>query len=99
MQFFRQVLSPLGMYNCPVYRNQPHGFIGTKEAYADSEHDRETRKKTAELIRSFDATTECSEVTCLYNHVNWWLESLIENPALLDDVEETPADTEPDYFL
>ncbi len=99
MQFFRQVLSPLGMYNCPVYRNQPHGFLGTKDAYADDESYRDTRKKTAELIRSFDATTECSEVTCLYNHVNWWLEGLIENPDLLDDVQASPADAEPDYFL
>ncbi len=99
MQFFRQVLSPLGMYNCPVYRNQPHGFLGTKEAYADEERDRETRGKTAELIRSFDATSECSEVTCLYNHVNWWLEGLIENPQRLDELEASPADAEPDYFL
>ena len=37
MQFFRQVLSPLGVYNCPVYRNQPHGHIGNKEAYATIE--------------------------------------------------------------
>ena len=103
MQFFRQVLSPLGMYNCPVYRNQPHGFLGTKEAYADEERNRETRRKTAELIRGFDATSECSEVTCLYNHVNWWLEGLIEDPRQLDELEASAADAEPepapDYFL
>jgi organic radical activating enzyme len=99
MQFFRQVLSPLGMYNCPVYRNQPHGFLGTKEAYADEERNRETRRKTAELIRGFDATSECSEVTCLYNHVNWWLEGLIEDPRQLNELEASPAGAEPDYFL
>ena len=35
MQFFRQVLSPLGLYNCPVYRNQDHGRLGDKNAVAD----------------------------------------------------------------
>ena len=31
MQFFRQVLSPLGLYNCPVYRNQDHGMLGEQK--------------------------------------------------------------------
>ena len=99
MQFFRQVLSPLGMYNCPVYRNQPHGFVGTKEAYAEEESYRGTLTQTARLIREFDATTECSEVTCLYNHVNWWLEGLIKNPERLDEIEPSASSAEPDYFL
>lgn len=98
MQFFRQVLSPLGMYNCPVYRNQPHGYLGSKEAYASAEIYDETRQRTAALIQSFDATHECREVTCLYNHVNWWLESLIDRPELLEDIEVNEQ-SEPDYFL
>jgi len=100
MQFFRQVLSPLGMYNCPVYRNQPHGRIGEKEAYADLASYEETRRSTAKLIASFDATSECREVTCLYNHVNWWIEDLIEHPEKIDAIEPTPAGAGPaDYFL
>ncbi len=99
MQFFRQVLSPLGMYNCPVYRNQGHGFLGTKEAYADPPTFDDTRAKTAGLIGSFDATHECSEVTCLYNHVNWWLEDLVRNPEKLDGIEPSPVGSLPDYFL
>jgi hypothetical protein len=98
MQFFRQVLSPLGLYNCPVYRNQPHGHIGGKDAYAAADSYEEAKKGTAALIARFDATSECREVTCLYNHVNWWLESLIEQPELLEGVQVSrPA--EPDYFL
>ncbi len=98
MQSFRQVLSPLGMYNCPVYRNQPHGRLGGKDAYASDEAYAETRESCASLIGSFDATEECKEVTCLYNHANWWLESLIENPRLIDEV--TPNDAiAPDFFL
>lgn len=98
MQFFRQVLSPLGMYNCPVYRNQSHGSVGDKEAYADREKFTQTLGKTFELIDHFDATHQCREVTCLYNHVNWWLEALIEQPERLDEIEAAPMSV-PDYFL
>jgi wyosine [tRNA(Phe)-imidazoG37] synthetase (radical SAM superfamily) len=34
MQFFRQVMSPLGIFNCPVYRHVPQAQIGDKHAYA-----------------------------------------------------------------
>ena len=97
MQFFRQVLSPLGMYNCPVYRNQPHGKVGGNEAYADEPSYQETRRETATRIIDFDATEECREVTCLYNHANWWIEDLIEHPEKLDDLRL--VDGAPDYFL
>ena len=98
MQFFRQVLSPLGMYNCPVYRNQPHGQVGGKEAYATPDAQEATRGETARLIRTFDATTQCREVTCLYNHANWWIEELIEEPGRLARLRAyEPA--EADYFL
>jgi len=98
MQFFRQVLSPLGMYNCPVYRNQPHGQVGSKEAYATPAAQEGTRGETARLIRTFDATEQCREVTCLYNHANWWIEELIEEPGRLARLRAwEPA--EADYFL
>ncbi len=98
MQFFRQVLSPLGLYNCPVYRNQPHGYLGTKDAYVDGEAFERTRAQTAKLISHFDATEECKEVTCLYNHVNHWIEALVRNPALLDEIEPIERGA-PDFFL
>ncbi len=98
MQFFRQVLSPLGMYNCPVYRNQPHGRIGGKDSYASTENFNETRERTATLIDQFNATKQCKEVSCLYNHVNWWIEDLIQYPEKLDSVVPL-IDSEPDYFL
>jgi hypothetical protein len=98
MQFFRQVLSPLGMYNCPVYRNQPHGRLGDNAAYAAPRAYNETRRETGVRIRTFDATNECREVTCLYNHANWWIEGLIEHPETMDELTpSTPQ--EPDYFL
>ena len=98
LQFFRQVMSPLGMYNCPVYRNQAHGRLGTKDAYATAADYESTRMSTAELIRVFDATFECKEVTCLYNHANWWIEELIREPGKLAGLEVIEME-EPDYFL
>jgi hypothetical protein len=98
MQFFRQVLSPLGMYNCPVYRNQPHGKVGPKTAYAEPEEYAATRRETARLIRTFDATRQCREVTCLYNHANWWIEDLIAHPEKLAQLEPFVPE-EPDFFL
>lgn len=98
MQFFRQVLSPLGTYNCPVYRNQPHGGLGDKNAYADLAAFAATRRRVASRIDNFNATTTCAEVTCLYNDANWWIEDLIANPEQLDQLEADTASA-PDYFL
>jgi organic radical activating enzyme len=98
MQFFRQVLSPLGTYNCPVYRNQPHGQLGDKNAYADADAFTATRRRTAESLATFDASTTCAEVTCLYNDVNWWIEDLIENPEKMKSLGAICGD-EPDFFL
>ena len=98
MQFFRQVLSPLGLYNCPVYRNQDHGRLGSKNALADELSYEATRGVTAELVQRFDAASNCRKVTCLYNDVNWWIEHLIENPQQLDGLH-SDANALPDYFL
>ena len=98
MQFFRQVLSPLGMYHCPVYRNQPRGRLGENDTYATPEAFEKVRERTAERIANFDAASECREVTCLYNQANWWIEDLIAHPDKLDAL--TPAPMQPaDFFL
>ena len=99
MQFFRQVLSPLGMYNCPVYRNQEHGKVGPKDAYADEAQYDRTRATTGGLIESFNAHEQCREVTCLYNHVNWWIEDLIAHPEKLATLQAAPKPQDPDFFL
>ena len=98
MQFFRQVLSPLGLYNCPVYRNQPHGRLGDMEAYCSSTRFDETLNHTSDKIEKFNSTHECQKVTCLYHPVNWWIEELIDNPEKLDGITP-PEDFVPDYFL
>ncbi len=98
MHFFRQVLSPLGLFNCPVYRYQPQGRLNDKDGYVNAERYRESLSNTSALIERFDAAHECREVTCLYNHVNWWIEDLIENPDKLDDLHPD-EDRAPDFFF
>ncbi len=97
MQFFRQVVSPLGVFNCPVYRHVPQALIGGKHAYATDDAYRETRDNVLRLIEAFDAAAECKDVTCLYNHANWFIEDLIRNPHKLESL--TTADERRDYFL
>lgn len=97
MQFFRQVLSPLGLFNCPVYRHVPQAEIGDKNAYATTEELRRTQESTLKLIENFNATSECKEVTCLYNHVNWFIEGLLDHPERIDELEV--AEDRRDYFL
>jgi len=97
MQFFRQVLSPLGIFNCPVYRHQEHARLGEKHDYENNLAFQSTLNSTEHLLDTFDASRECKEVTCLYNDVNWWLEDLVNNPQKLDELEEV-EDTG-DYYL
>lgn len=86
-QFFRQVLSPLGIFNCPVYRHVPNALMGDKHAYSDPASVAATQKNVLRLIERFDAASECKEVICLYNHLNWFIEDLIEHPAKLEALE------------
>ncbi len=97
MQFFRQVLSPLGIFNCPVYRHVDQAKISEKHAYESEASLNETVHATLRLIEDFNAREECKEVTCLYNHVNWYLEDLIDHPEKLEALEAGPERN--DYFL
>jgi hypothetical protein len=88
------------MYNCSVYRNQPHGLVGDKAAYATPANHLNTRGSLSRLIATFDAASQCREVTCLYNHVNWWIEDLVAHPEKLDLIEPLAAGPSgSDYFL
>lgn len=97
MQFFRQVVSPLGVYNCPVYRNVPHARVGERHVYSTPEGMREAVRSTFTLIQRFDASEECKDVTCLYNSANWAIEDLIEHPERLETLEATAE--RGDYYL
>lgn len=97
MQYFRQVMSPLGIFNCPVYRNVPQALLGAKHDYASDTSFANTVGNTLRLTEAFDARFECRNVTCLYNHANWFIEDLIQNPEKLQSLEE--SEERFDYFL
>jgi len=83
MQALRQVLSPLGTFNCPAHRGVAKARLGGAAAW--EEEGREGRAGTARLLDTFHADEECREVTCLYNPVNWFLEGMIESGDDLED--------------
>jgi hypothetical protein len=91
------VQSPLGLFNCPVYRHVDKAKVGSKHAFSDEAAIAETQENTAKLIQSFDAAHECREVTCLYNNANWFIEDLIRHPEKLDEM--VPAEEREDWFL
>jgi organic radical activating enzyme len=97
MQALRQVLTPIGLFNCPAHRGVAKARIGDKDAYADARATEATAEKLKVLMDDFDASHECREVTCLYNGVNWWLEKMIDDPRA--DVRIDPADERLDLFL
>jgi len=90
----RQVVTPLGLYNCPAHRGVQKARIGEKDAWTDVAA---TSESTKGILDHFDASTECAEVTCLYHGTNWWIEKLIESAQPLEELEAS-ADRK-DYFL
>ena len=67
MQAFRQVVSPLGLWNCPAHRGVAKARIAGRDGFADAAAADATAGDVAALLDRFDAATECREVTCLYN--------------------------------
>jgi hypothetical protein len=97
MQALRQVLSPLGLYNCPAHRGVAKARIAGPDAYKDAANAEQTGQQLLRILDQFDASHECREVTCLYNSVNWWIEKLIANPepTLASEI----GDERLDWFL
>jgi organic radical activating enzyme len=97
MQALRQVLTPMGTFNCPAHRGVEKARIGGADANADAAMAQLTMGQLGDLMDRFDASHECREVTCLYNGVNWWLEKMIEDPR--ESVAIEPGDERFDFFL
>ena len=94
MQMLRQVVTPLGTYNCPAHRGVQKAMLGDKDVWAVPPA---AQHKTTRLLDTFDASVECGEVTCLYNSTNWWLEELVNASADLPEV--APGPEQRDWFL
>jgi wyosine [tRNA(Phe)-imidazoG37] synthetase (radical SAM superfamily) len=99
MTFFRQVLSPLGVFICPAYRHVDKAKVGENTAYT-SENYKDAKLNTSKLIQNFDSSEECKKITCLYNEVNWYVEDLIDKARTDPEIVESLKPTkEKDYFL
>ncbi len=96
MQWLRQVVSPLGVYNCPAHRGVYKARVGGAAAWAGGGS--EASAGTARLLDEFDASQECAEVTCLYHPVNHLLEGLIDSDEDLDQAFPRGAEGQ-DSFL
>ena len=94
MQMLRQVVTPLGTFNCPAHRGVEKAQLGGKELWAVAPA---AQHATAKILDSFDASHECREVTCLYNSTNWWLDEMVNTDAALP--EAAPAAEQRDWFL
>ncbi len=82
MQALRQVLTPMGLYNCPAHRGVPKARLGNQDLYADPSGP--AGPALERLLERFDAAHECREVTCLYHEVNWWLEERIAGDGAVE---------------
>lgn len=99
MQALRQVLSPLGVYNCPAHRGVAKARIGGKDAWAGG--GAAGAAGTSRVLDAFDAAVECREVTCLYHGANHFLEDLVagaDDPAGALDAAAAPPGAD-DFFL
>lgn len=94
MQMLRQVVTPLGTFNCPAHRGVEKAKLGGGALWADGEGG---VAATQRLLDTFDAGHECAEVTCLYNQTNWWLEQMVQSSAPLP--VDAPAAERADWFL
>jgi hypothetical protein len=91
MQFFRTVMTPVGVYHCPAFRGIDKARVAGPLGYVDKEHFAQTAGRLEESIKSFEADKECFEVACFYHHVNWWADELIagaEDTSAIDILED-----------
>jgi len=96
MQFFRTVVTPFGIFHCPAFRGVKEARIGERDGYLSESQLKESLKRTAESILTFDAEEECKEVGCFYHRTNWWLEEFIHSDKDVHEIEKVENDN---FFL
>ena len=96
MQFFRTVVTPFGIFHCPAFRGVEEARIGEPEGYLSETELKESLKRTARSILTFDAEEECKDVGCFYNRTNWWLEEFIHSEEDIHELEKVENDN---FFL
>jgi len=93
--YFRQVVSPIGIYHCPAFRGDSRAKIGDASLYSDKSLFANAGKKIFESLSNFNAKCICKDIACFYNGINNEIEDLIQNPSQTE-INETPS---PDFFL
>ena len=88
MQFFRTVVTPSGIFHCPAFRGVEEARIGGIDGYLSVKKFKESLKKTAQSILTYDAQEECKEVGCFYHRANWWLEEFIQSKEDIEELEK-----------
>jgi MoaA/NifB/PqqE/SkfB family radical SAM enzyme len=96
MQFFRTVVTPFGIFHCPAFRGVEEARIGEPDGYVSEKNFKESLKRTAKSIMTFDAEKECKDVGCFYNRTNWWLEEFIQSKGGIQELEKVEDDN---FFL
>jgi wyosine [tRNA(Phe)-imidazoG37] synthetase (radical SAM superfamily) len=99
MQALRQVLTPMGVYNCPAHRGVEKAKVGEKDAWAGATKAEACGESVADLLETFDASHECRNVTCLYHDVNWWIEGMVKGDGPGDDAVVEVGEEKADFFL
>jgi sulfatase maturation enzyme AslB (radical SAM superfamily) len=94
MQMLRQVVTPLGTFNCPAHRGVEKAKLGDAALWQDGA---QGLAQTQRMLDGFDASHECAQVTCLYHATNWWVEELVASSAPLP--ADAPAAESGDWFL
>lgn len=92
MQFFRTVMTPVGVYHCPAFRGIDKACIAGPLGYVDRDAFGQSAACLEKSIESFEADRECSEVACFYHHVNWWVDQLIAGSRDIGDIETLEDD-------
>ncbi|MDP3143576.1 MAG: radical SAM protein [Candidatus Omnitrophota bacterium] len=85
-QFFRWVVTPDGIFNCPTWRGFAKSYLLDTEHRYSKEYCKELRSKLRERIENFNAAKECSSVSCIYNNFNWFIEDLVRNPIKIKEL-------------
>jgi MoaA/NifB/PqqE/SkfB family radical SAM enzyme len=96
MQFFRTVVTPSGIFHCPAFRGVEVARIGDPDGYLSEKKLKESLKRTAQSILTYDAEEECKEVGCFYHRTNWWLEEFIQSKEDICKIEKVKNDN---FFL
>ena len=92
MQFFRTVVTPSGIFHCPAFRGVEVARIGDPDGYLSEKKLKESLKRTAQSILTYDAEEECKDVGCFYHRTNWWLEEFIQSKEDIRKIEKVKND-------